>query len=503
MRYRTSLAGIVAASTLVSMNAFGATLTVGPGGQHAKPCAAFSAASDGDTIEIDAAGSYNGDVCAIGKSNLTIRGVNGRAKIDAAGKNSQGKAIWVIQGHDTTIENVELSGCAVPDKNGAGIRQEGANLTLRNCYFHDNENGILTGANDQSSIVIEHSEFGNNGDGEGYAHNMYIGHIKSFTLRGCYTHHSKSGHLVKSRAAKNYILYNRITGEDGTGSYEIDLPNGGLSFVIGNVVQQGPTTENGAMMSYAKEGASNPDSRLFVINNTFVNDRKSGTFINVQDGLSPILLRNNIFTGGGMVTSQTSADKAGNFETGEPMFVNASAFDYHLTAGSPCENAGVDPGTTPELSLNPDQQYVHPAKTEARAAVGVIDIGAFELGGGSAGAGGSGTGGAGGAAGAAGTAGAAGGGAGGASGAAGSAGGGAGAGTGASAGSGVDGGAGAGTGGSAAGAAGSADAGTGAGATEESPDDGGCSMTHKPGRAWGAIGLGALAMMLLARKRRG
>ena len=406
---------VAAFAALLPLNALAATITVGPSGQHPKPCAAFAAASDGDTIEIDAAGDYAGDVCAIAKSNLTIRGMNGRAKIDAAGQDYGGKAIWVIQGHDTTIENVELSGCSVADKNGAGIRQEGANLTLRNCYFHDNENGILTGANDQSSIVIEYSEFGNNGDGEGYAHNMYIGHIGSFTLRGCYTHHSKSGHLVKSRAVKNYILYNRITGEDGTGSYELDLPNGGLSFVIGNVIQQSATTENGAMMAYAEEGASNPDPRVFVINNTFVNDRKSGTFINVGGDASPIFLRNNIFTGGGTVTSQASANAAGNFETGDPMFVDAATFDYHLKTGSPCVNAGVDPGTTPEFTLTPDQQYVHPAQSEGRTAVGTIDIGAFELGGGgggrAAGAGGGGQGGAAGAGGSgqAGAAGAAGG----------------------------------------------------------------------------------------------
>ena len=75
--------------------------------------------------------SYRGDVCAWSTSGLTITGVHGRAHIDAAGANSEGKAIWVIAGNDTTIENVELSGARVPDDNGAGIRQEGAGLTLR------------------------------------------------------------------------------------------------------------------------------------------------------------------------------------------------------------------------------------------------------------------------------------------------------------------------------------------------------------------------------------
>jgi len=501
MKNLTFPISLAALASLLPFNALAATVTVGPAGQHPKPCAAFAAASDGDTIEIDASGNYDGDVCAIGKSNLTIRGMNGRAKIDAAGKNSQGKAIWVIQGHDTTIENIELSGCAVPDKNGAGIRQEGANLTVRNCYFHDNENGILTGANDQSSIVIEYSEFGNNGDGEGYAHNMYIGHIASFTLRGCYSHHSKSGHLVKSRAAKNYILYNRLTGQDGTGSYELDMPNGGLSFVIGNVIQQGTNTENSAILAFAEEGASNPDPRLFVINNTFVNDRKSGTFINVGGGASPIVLRNNIFTGGGTVTSQANADKSGNFETGDPMFADAASFDYHLKAGSPCENAGVDPGTVPEYPLAPDQQYVHPAQTEARTSVGTIDIGAFELGGGGGGAAGSGGAGQGGA----GQGGTTGEGGSGQAGAAGVGGGSAGTGGG-QAGT-------AGQAGSAAGSAGTAgstpnsDAGV-AGAAGENPagdssDDGGCGCrtARSPNGALGALVLGAIALMLRSRRR--
>jgi MYXO-CTERM domain-containing protein len=368
---------------LVAAPCFAATITVGPSGQYPAPCAAFAAAQDGDRVEIDASGSYAGDVCAIAKSSLTIRGVNGRAHIDAAGKDSGGKAIWVVQGNDTIIENIELSGAAVSDKNGAGIRQEGVNLTLRSCYFHDNENGILAGDNASSNILIENSEFANNGIGDGQTHNMYINHVGSFTIRYSYSHHSNIGHLVKSRALKNVIVYNRLTDEDSIKvSYEIDLPNGGLSLVMGNLIHQAKDAENGSIVSYAREAASNPDQHLYVINNTFINERSAGTFLNIQDGVPPVLVRNNIFVGAGTVISQAGADTAGNFDTGDPMLVNTAGYDYRLQPGSPCVDKGVDVAAVGEFNLTPDHQYLHPAGTESRASVGQIDIGAYELNGG-------------------------------------------------------------------------------------------------------------------------
>ena len=97
----------------------------------------------GDTIEIDA-DVYEGDVAIWYQDNLTIRGVGGgRAHLKANGNNAEGKGIWVIKGNNTVVENIEFSESTVPDENGAGIRQEGAGLTVRNCSFHDNENGIL------------------------------------------------------------------------------------------------------------------------------------------------------------------------------------------------------------------------------------------------------------------------------------------------------------------------------------------------------------------------
>ncbi len=372
------------------------TLQVGPGKTYDKPCAAIAAATMGDVIEIDAGGNYDGDVCGWATNGLTIRGVGGRAKIDAAGQAAQDKGIWVIAGDDTLIENIELSGASVKDTNGAGIRHQGGNLTVRNCYFHDNEDGILAGSNPSADIVIEYSEFANNGYQDGKSHNLYINHVRSFTLRYSYSHSSKIGHLLKSRARNNYILYNRLSGEDGSGSYEIDLPNGGTSYVIGNLIQQGPNTDNPSLLSYQKEGphADNPGHDLYVINNSFVNDGPSGKFVNVDGSVStPVIIRNNIFMGPGTVTSQGNAVQEGNY-VGDPSFVDKDSFDYRLTAASPCVDTGVMPGNANNMSLAPDHHYVHPADMEGRLSVGAIDIGAYELNGGiSTGGGGAGLGG--------------------------------------------------------------------------------------------------------------
>jgi hypothetical protein len=119
-----------------------ATLQVGPDKPFQAPCAAIAVALDGDLIEIDA-GLYTRDVCVIRQNNLTLRGVNGRAHLEADDASAQRKAIWVIHGNDAVVENIEFSGASVPDQNGAGIRAEGVNLTVRNCYFHDNQDGIL------------------------------------------------------------------------------------------------------------------------------------------------------------------------------------------------------------------------------------------------------------------------------------------------------------------------------------------------------------------------
>lgn len=353
-------------------------LRVGPGQPLAKPSTAAEKARDGDVIEI-AAGVYGEDVAVWRQNNLTIRGVGGLAHMRADGANAEGKGTWVIKGNNTTIENIEFSGSKVSDGNGAGIRLEGAGLTLRHCYFHDNQNGILSGGRAGSEVLIEHSEFARNGNGDGGTHNIYIGNEASFTLRYSYIHHAVVGHDVKSRAQQNYILYNRIMDEaTGRSSYGIDLPNGGLSYVVGNLIQQGPDTENFTIISYGAEGLKHPTNELYVVNNTLVNDREQGgQFVAVKPEAGTVKLINNLVIGRGEVLVGPG-EQIKNLSGKKTDLADPASFDYRLKPGVRAIDAGVDPGEAHGFSLRPEEEYVHRADKRPRPSAGALDAGAYE-----------------------------------------------------------------------------------------------------------------------------
>lgn len=385
---RLSLAVLSLAAIAVPASA--ATLSVGAGKTYATPCKAFAVVKSGDIVEIAGNATYSGDVCAIKTSNILVRGVNGRPKIDAAGKNAMGKGIWVVQGNNVTIENVEMFGAKVKDKNGAALRLEGTNFTLRSSFLHDNENGILTGENTASSILIEKSEFGHNGEGSGQTHNLYIGKVGSLTFRHNFSHDAVVGHNLKSRALVNTITYNRFSstapnekGSTAAGkpSYEIDLPNAGTSYIIGNVIEQPAAHSNPALVSYGVEGASNPGHDLYVVNNTFLNDDTArGNFVFVGSGVSKkILLQNNIFAGTGTLTNQVGAVEKTNYRSVAPGFVNRAAYNLLPTANALVVNAGSAPGKAASgFALAPTSVYQHTASGAARPVVKTIDIGAYE-----------------------------------------------------------------------------------------------------------------------------
>ena len=354
-------------------------LQVGASRIYKVPSAAAVAAQDNDIVEIDS-GDYPGDVALWTANGLTIRAVADNARLDAAGRSCQGKAIWVVQGNGTSIEHVEFSGCRVPDHNGAGIRQEGRGLVLRFCRFHDNENGLLTAANEQSDVLIEHCEFDGNGAGDGQSHNLYVGRVRSMTMRFCSSHGARGGHLVKSRANTNLLLCNRLMDEhDGTSSYLVDLPDGGRSLLIGNVLQHGPMALNRVAVSYGEGSAANPAQELWAINNTYVNDRTAGSdFIRVGRSGTDVHVINNLVVRASHMLEGVEGQTSHNLLTDTPGFVDETHYDHHLRPTSPAVGAGTDPGKLGSFVLLPAFQYRDPRDKEVRAGGSRVDVGAYQ-----------------------------------------------------------------------------------------------------------------------------
>ena len=366
-----------------------AVLSVGPGKTYTKPSQAAAAAQDGDTIEIEP-GTYIDDCATWTKDKLTIKGVGERPVIDSKGQASEEKGIWVIKGDNTTIDNVELTGCAVKDRNGAGIRQEGRNLTLRNCFIHHNENGIFAGDNSQSDIKIEFCEFSQNGYGNGNSHNIYINFIHSFQLRGCFVHNPRNGDNVKSRAQANFILYNRLADDDDSNAaLPLNFPNGGACYVVGNVIRKGAHTSNATFVSVGAEGAKNQKQSLYLINDTFANAKKSLAINNMRRGAAlfraqggtSLRIMDDVLLN---VSKQFEASGAlemvqmnHNLFAAPGDFVDVNLNDFHLTAKSDARRAGTSPGFADGIDLTPRFEYVHPCAVKPRAS-GSRDLGAFE-----------------------------------------------------------------------------------------------------------------------------
>src|SRR5262249_46817936 len=150
--------------------------------------------------------------------------------------------LFIVRGRDITIRNITFTGARATPHNGSGIRVEGLNLTVENSRFIDNEDGILAGDNNGSTIVIRNSYFSGNGNCIGLcAHGIYINHVATLRVENSEFVAQHAGHHIKSRAVRTEITNNFVhDGPNGTASYLVDLPNGGSALISGNRFEKGP-----------------------------------------------------------------------------------------------------------------------------------------------------------------------------------------------------------------------------------------------------------------------
>ena len=289
---------LAAGLALAAVPAMAATLVVGPGQTYKLPSQAIAAAKPGDTVQI-LPGDYV-DCAVVRQNDITIEGKGAAKAVIMSDKTCAGKGILVTDGNNITVRNMTLTRAAVPDRNGAGIRAEGGNLTVDGVRFINNENGILSNDGPTATIVIRNSYFDRNGVCYRYcAHGIYIGNIKKLVVEHSVFFDTHQAHNIKSRAADTQVIGCTIEdGPNGTSSYLIDIPNGGSVLIEGNTMEKGPKSENHTTaIMIGEEGVTHISRRFTIKDNTFTNDMPYPTYFVDNITRGEAILTGNKFKG--------------------------------------------------------------------------------------------------------------------------------------------------------------------------------------------------------------
>ena len=117
----------------------------------------------------------------------------------------EGKGALVLGGRSARVEGLVFQNIRVPDANGAGIRLEAGELTVRERLFRDGENGILVANDHEGTIRVEQSTFSGLGqcpeDG-GCSHSIYNSGSGALIVSRTRFERGTGGHYLKSRGAR-------------------------------------------------------------------------------------------------------------------------------------------------------------------------------------------------------------------------------------------------------------------------------------------------------------
>lgn len=223
-------------------------LEVGAGKPYSAPSAAARVVGDGDTVNI-ASGTYYD--CATWKANgLTITGTGPDTVItDTA---CGGKAAFVIAGKEITVRGLTFTRIRVADGNGAGIRMEGADLTVEDSQFVNNQDGILVG-DGPGTLRIAHCAFSRNGvslDGRP-THAVLAGHIDLLRIEDSDFDAARGGDHVASQARRTELTGNRLSDAPGMRAPLVSI-SGGALVLDGNTFALGASEADrpGAVLAY-------------------------------------------------------------------------------------------------------------------------------------------------------------------------------------------------------------------------------------------------------------
>jgi hypothetical protein len=394
-----------------------ATYEVGPG----KPYATLEEVDDllgpGDVVLVSGGGAtYPGGVrldrAGSPSAPITIRGVGNPRPVLAGSTNT-----IELAGDHTVLERFDLTGGSF-----RCLYLHGDGLVVRDTVVHDcPAHGILGADTDSGDATLERVEVHHAGGGDRH-HSIYMAtdevtHPGSvFRMRHCWVHDATGGNLVKSRAERNEIAYNRLEG-NALSFHELELigpdPGGGAvapgvredSDVVGNVL-----VHRRADFRYAArvggDATGESEGRYRFVSNTFVGAAGSAyTVFRAFDRLESIEAVGNVMhrPGGLQVLREVEAEWVGGARmlTGSANWISAgSEVPGELAGGL----GGADPGL--DASLRPVDgsplvdvgfaatlvaEFEPPlagmaAAGAARPVDEALDVGAYEVPGGGSGA---------------------------------------------------------------------------------------------------------------------
>ena len=193
------------------------------------------------------------------------------------------------------VDGLTFQGAAISNAlggNGAGIRDQNtttggisvaaAYLVVLNSTFVNNQEGILTGNNSSQSIIIANSTFANNGNANMsyFQHALYVNRAGSLTVTGSVFCGQLIGHDIKSRAMLTTVSDNQLYDGQadpaigcraGSTSFAIDIANGGITIISGNIITQGVASQNSKLIDYGEEGLLFNANSLILSHNTVTN----------------------------------------------------------------------------------------------------------------------------------------------------------------------------------------------------------------------------------------
>lgn len=286
-----------------------AFLMIGAAGAHAAPgnsawlVEEINAAKAGAVIDVPA-GDYDLTDFKIYRS-ITLKGsADGKTVLRSAAVTDKGVLV-PLTGVDLRVENITFSGTKSWSRNGAGIRHEGRNLTIVNCRFIGNEDGVLSTGDKDGVITIERSLFHDNGFGDGQSHAIYVDGAALVDVRDSKFVSTRIGHHLKSLSRKTIVRNTTFDDGHGRGSYAIDASRGGALIAENNVFIQASDAENYAVVNYDLTRGGAADG-LTLTGNKIVNRFRGGVFLRNDTKLAPVMADNEIENLGGKAMALTN-----------------------------------------------------------------------------------------------------------------------------------------------------------------------------------------------------